>query len=113
MKSAPKQYSEGSIICGRYRIERHLETGLTGDTYTCLDLGSIGTTICYAAVQEGLGTIYLSLAMHYPDIVRKTLHIPETKKIVIGIALGIPHPDAPASLFRSEREPLDKIMRFA
>jgi nitroreductase len=87
--------------------------GALNEPYACLDIGSIGTTICYAAVQEGLGTIYLAASMHYPDIVRKILHIPETKKVVIGIAMGTPHPEAPASLFRSEREPVEKIMRFA
>jgi nitroreductase len=81
--------------------------------YSCLDVGSIGTTLCYAAAQEGLGTIYLAAAMHYPDLVRKVLSIPEDKKVVIGIALGYPHPDAPASLFRSDREPVETIMRFA
>jgi nitroreductase len=81
--------------------------------YTCLDIGSIGTTICYAAVQEGLGTIYLAAAMHYPDIVRRVLDIPEEKKVVIGIALGFPHPDAPGALFRSDRAPLEEILRFA
>lgn len=81
--------------------------------YSCLDLGSFGTTLCYAAVQEGLGTIYLAAAMHFPDIVRKVLDIPETKKVVIGIAVGFPHPDAPASLFRSSRAPVDEILRFA
>ncbi len=81
--------------------------------YSCLDVGSIGTTLCYAAAQEGLGTIYLAAAMHFPDLVKKVLSIPEDKKIVIGIAMGYPHPDAPASLFRSDREPVETIMRFA
>ena len=87
--------------------------GGLNEPYACLDIGSIGTTTCYAAVQEGLGTIYLAASMHYPDIVRKILDIPETKKVVIGIAIGTPHPEAPASLFRSQREPVEKIMRFA
>ena len=86
--------------------------GGLNEPYACLDIGSIGTTICYAAVQEGLGTIYLAASMHYPDIVRKILRIPETKKVVIGIAVGTPHPEAPASLFRSQREPVENIMRF-
>jgi nitroreductase len=81
--------------------------------YACLDVGSIGTTLCYAAAQEGLGTIYLAAAMHFPDLVKKVLSIPEDKKVVIGIAIGYPHPDAPASLFRSDREPVETIMRFA
>jgi nitroreductase len=81
--------------------------------YACLDVGSIGTTICYAALQEGLGTIYLAASMHFPDIVKNVLDIPPQKKLVIGIAIGAPHPDAPASLFRSAREPVESILRFA
>lgn len=81
--------------------------------YACLDVGSIGTTLCYAAMTEGLGTIYLAAAMHFPDIVKRVLEIPEGKKIVIGIAVGYPHPSAPASLFRSDRVPMDEILRFA
>lgn len=81
--------------------------------YSCLDLGSFGTTLCHAAYQEGLGTIYLAASMHFPDMVREVLDIPETKKVVIGIAIGTPHPDAPASVFRSSRLPVDEILRFA
>lgn len=81
--------------------------------YACLDLGSIGTTICYAAFQEGLGTIYLAASIQFPDIVRNVLEIPEDKKVVIGIAIGFPHPDAPAALFRSSRAAVEEIMRFA
>ncbi len=81
--------------------------------YSCLDIGSFGTTLCYAALQEGLGTIYLAASMHFPDIVRRVLSVSEEKKLVIGIAIGFPHPDAPASLFRSEREPVEKILHFA
>ncbi len=87
--------------------------GRLNEPYACLDLGSIGTTICYAAVREGLGTIYLAASMHYPDIAKKMLGIPEDKKVVIGIAIGFPHPDAPASIFRSSREPVENILRFA
>ncbi|RLI48028.1 MAG: hypothetical protein DRP09_21825 [Candidatus Thorarchaeota archaeon] len=87
--------------------------GGLNEPYACLDIGSIGTTICYTAVQEGLGTIYLAASMHYPDIAKKILNVPETKKVVIGIAIGKPHPEAPASLFRSQREPAETIMCFA
>lgn len=83
------------------------------EPYSCLDLGSIGTTICYGAVLEGLGTIYLAASMHFPDVVRKVLDIPDTKKVVIGIAIGYPHPTEPASVFRSDRVPVDEILRFA
>ena len=83
------------------------------EPYSCLDIGSIGTSFCYLAYQEGLGTIYLAASMHFPHIVRKVLDIPEDKKVVIGIAVGKPHPEAPASLFRSGREAVEHILRFA
>jgi nitroreductase len=87
--------------------------GRLNEPYACLDVGSIGTTFCYLAYQEGLGTIYLAASMHFPDIVKDVLAIPKDKKVVIGIAVGTPHPDAPASLFRSERDPVENLLRFA
>jgi nitroreductase len=81
--------------------------------YACLDIGSIATTMCYAALEQGLGTIYLAASMHFPDIVRSVLEVSDEKKLVIGVAVGVPHPDAPASLFRSGRESMDRILRFA
>jgi nitroreductase len=87
--------------------------GRLNEPYACLDIGSIGTTFCYLAYQEGLGTIYLAASMHFPDIVKDILDIPEDKKVVIGIAVGTPHPDIPASLFRSDREPVENLLRFA
>lgn len=87
--------------------------GAANVPYACLDVGSIGTTMCYAALEQGLGTIYLAAAMHFPDIVKRVLDVPQEKKLVIGIAVGKPHPDAPASIFRSSREPLENLCRFA
>ncbi|MGC8659311.1 MAG: nitroreductase [Desulfomonilaceae bacterium] len=83
------------------------------EPYSCLDIGSIGTTICYAAMLHGLGTIYLAASMHFPDIARRILEIPNNKKIVIGIAIGYPKPGAPAAIFRSNRAEVDQILRFA
>lgn len=87
--------------------------GALNEPYSCLDIGSFGTTLAYGAVQEGLGTIYLAASMHFPDIIRRVLNIPEGKKVVIGLAIGYPHPTAPASVFRSGRAPVAEILRFA
>jgi len=81
--------------------------------YACLDIGSVGTTICYAALAEGLGTIYLAASMHYPDIVRRVLNIPETKKVVIGIAMGYPNLQQAGGIFRSDRIAVEDVLRFA
>jgi nitroreductase len=98
----------GAPACAYFTIDEVLN-----QPYANLDIGSIGTTFCYLAYQEGLGTIYLAASAHYPDIIKRILNIPDTKKVVIGIAIGYPHPSAPASLFRSEREPAENILRFA
>jgi nitroreductase len=87
--------------------------GELNEPYSCLDIGSIGTTICYSALMHGLGTIYLAASMHFPDIVRGVLDIPRNKKIVIGIAIGYAKPGAPAAIFRSDRAALEEIFRFA
>jgi len=87
--------------------------GELNEPYSCLDIGSIGTTICYAAFVHGLGTIYLAASMHFPDIVKRVLDVPEKKKIVIGIAIGYPNPEMPAAVFRSDRASLEEILRFA
>jgi nitroreductase len=98
----------GAPACVYFTID-----GTLNEPYSCLDIGSLGTTMCYAAHQEGIGSIYLAASSHFPDIIKKTLDIPETKKIVIGIAIGYPHPSAPASLFRSDRQSVEDILRFA
>jgi len=81
--------------------------------YSCLDIGSIGTTICYAALEEGLGTIYLAASMHFPDIVKRVLNLPGEKKVVIGIAIGYPNIHVPAGIFRSDRAEVEEFLRFA
>jgi hypothetical protein len=40
------------------------------------------------------------------------LNISDEKKVVIGLAIGVPHPTAPASVFRSSRAPIEEILRF-
>ncbi len=87
--------------------------GKLNEPYSCLDIGSIATTFCYAALQEGLGTIYLAASMHFPDIVKSVLDIPAEKKVVIGIAVGYRDNSKPAATFRSDRDSVDQIMRFA
>jgi nitroreductase len=44
--------------------------------------------------------------------VRRHLGLPETYKIAVGIALGYPDQEAPANAFRTQREPLEKFVRW-
>jgi len=112
-KARTQHYLNMYLFFGAPTVVYFVIDGRLNEPYACLDIGSIGTTFCYLAYQEGLGTIYLAASMHFPDIVKDILDIPEDKKVVIGIAVGTPHPDVPASLFRSEREPVENLLRFA
>jgi len=80
--------------------------------YTMFDLGAITHAVCLAAEAHGLGTCIEAQVALYPDLVRRHLNLPETHKIVVGIALGYPDPDSPANAFRTHREPLEKFVQW-
>jgi nitroreductase len=48
----------------------------------------------------------------YPALIRERLNLPASHKIAVGIALGYPDPTAPANAFRTDREPLEKFVRW-
>ena len=73
------------------------------------DCGLVAESIMLLAARYGLGTIPQIQAVVYPDVLRKVLEIPDSKVIVLGIAVGYPDWDDPVNQFRSEREPLDNV----
>jgi nitroreductase len=73
------------------------------------DCGLVAENIMLLATQHGLGTIAQIQAVVYPDVLRKVLGIPDSKLIVLGIAVGYPDQDDPVNQLRSEREPLDNV----
>jgi len=76
------------------------------------DCGLVAENIMLLATNYGLGTVPQAEAVILPDVVRKVLRIPDSKLIVIGIAIGYPNWPNPISQFRSEREPLDKVAKW-
>ena len=78
-------------------------------TWSILDVGMVTQTIALAALEFGLGTCIQRAGVNYPDVVRKVIGIPESKQIVISVALG--HPDwyYPPNKLETEREPLEKL----
>jgi len=73
------------------------------------DCGLVAENIMLLATEHGLGTIAQIQAVAYPDVLRKVLGIPDSKIIVLGIAVGYPDWDDPVNQLRSEREPLDNV----
>ena len=82
------------------------------NVWPLLDCGLIAENIMLLAPKYGLGTIPQIQAVSYPDILRKILGIPDSKLIVLGVAIGYPNWDDPANQFYSQRESLDKITKW-
>jgi len=73
------------------------------------DIGSVTQNICLAALHYGLGTCIANQGITYPEVLHEYTGIPESKRIVISIAIGYPNWDFPANRVVSEREPIENI----
>lgn len=75
-----------------------------------LDIGLLCQNILLAAQVYRLGTCIMRAAVDYPKQVRKVIRIPETKRIIIGIAIGYPDWNHPVNQLNTNRERIEKIM---
>jgi nitroreductase len=73
------------------------------------DIGSVTQNICLAALHYGLGTCIANQGISYPEVLHEFAEIPESKRIVISIAIGYPNWDFPANKVVSTREPIENI----
>ena len=73
------------------------------------DCGLVAENIMLLATKYGLGTIAQIQAVGYPVVLRTVLGIPDSKLIVLGIAIGYPDWGDPVNELRSEREPLGNV----
>lgn len=74
-----------------------------------LDIGLITQTICLAALNYDLGTCIGVQGVQYPEVVRKFIGIPKSKRITVSIAIGYPDWDFPANKLESKRESVESI----
>lgn len=79
------------------------------NVWPMLDCGLVAENIMLLAVNYGLGTIPQARTISYPDVLREILGIPESKVMVLGIAIGYPDWDDTVNQFRSERESLENV----
>ena len=80
--------------------------------YAMLDVGSFLQTFKLLAHARGLGTISLAASVNYPKIIRKIFNIPESRRIIIGTALGWPDNDSPVNNFERKRDPVEMFVRW-
>ena len=79
------------------------------DSTPLLDIGSVMQTICLAALHYGMGTCIEDQGVMYPSVLRKFADIPESKRILVSIAIGYPDWDFPGNKVESTRESVDDI----
>lgn len=72
-------------------------------TWSMYDLGALSQSIMLAATERGIATITAVSLVHYPEILRSKLDIPDNLFIVIGIAIGYKDEQHPINKFRSVR----------
>jgi len=82
------------------------------NVWPIFDCGLIAENIMLLATKFGLGSVPEIQAVAYPDVLREILDLPDSKLIVLGIAIGYPDWDHPVNQFRSEREPLEHVTKW-
>jgi len=76
------------------------------------DIGAFMAYLLLAAAGHGLASCPIGLIKMYEDEVKDHLNIPESKILVISIALGMPEAKAPINEFGSSRAALDEFVRW-
>jgi nitroreductase len=80
--------------------------------YALLDVGIFLHGFCLLAHDRGLGTCIMAAIVSYPEIVRALFSVPQNKRLVMGVALGWPDPDAPVNRFERQRGRLDEFVKW-
>lgn len=76
------------------------------------DIGALVGYLVLAAHALGLGTCPIGLITAFDDEIREFLNLPEEKKVVLGIAIGYADPGAPVNKAKSDRVPLEELVKW-
>lgn len=76
------------------------------------DIGVLVGYLVLSAHALGLGTCPIGLITAFDDDIKESLTIPDEKEVVIGVAVGYPDPESPINRSRSERVPLDDLVKW-
>jgi len=80
--------------------------------WSTFDMGLFAQSLGLAAHDLGLGICLQAALANYPDAVRESLDLPKTKKLVVGVSLGYPDPDAKLNAYRSTRMSVNDFVRW-
>lgn len=79
---------------------------------TAGDLGHYGQTLMLSLASRGIGSIPLTSASSYTNVIRETLGIPDDMKFLYAIAFGLADTDAPSYAKRMGRDPIESCVTF-
>lgn len=80
--------------------------------WAIFDAGAISLAVELAAHDRGLGTVPQAAPARYPEVIRQVLGIPQSKMVILGIAIGYTNSDDPVNSFPREREPLETLVQW-
>jgi len=77
-----------------------------------VDIGLALGYLVLTAHEFGLWTCPIGLITAYEDEIKDLLNIPENKNVIIGVALGYADWNVPINRFKSQRDNLEKFVRW-
>jgi len=84
----------------------------TLSSWSILDTGLFAQNIILAAHSFGLGSCLQATLARYPDAVRKSLGIPKTKRLALGISIGYPDLEARTNAYRSKKVNVEDFVQW-
>lgn len=81
-------------------------------SWSHIDLGLFLQGLFMAAHGLGLGACLQASLANYPDAVRQELGLPDSKKVVLGISIGYPDPDAKYNRYQSQRADISEFTKW-
>jgi nitroreductase len=76
------------------------------------DAGIFTAYLLLAAAVHGLGTCPIGLVKAYEDEIKDQLNIPESKRLVVSVAIGRPDPKGTVNSFKSPRVDIEEFVRW-
>ncbi len=76
------------------------------------DIGVLVGYLVLAAHGLGLSTCPIGLITAFDEDIKEELSLSEDKQVVIGVAVGYEDPDAPINSSRSQRAPLQDVVKW-
>ncbi|MBO8200674.1 nitroreductase [Streptomyces smyrnaeus] len=76
------------------------------------DVGMYGQTLLLALTAHGIASCPQGLLSFYADTVRRSLDVPEDRKLLLGISFGYADPSAPVNSITVPRADLSETTRF-